>query len=348
MPPSPGKALHMAVLLFDAPCGLDPCCEAVVFCPAREDCHLELEPRYDSFPETSVVFNTTDAQTQALYSHAEICGQGNWQNFAPGFDVLVEGGHYNAVWLETQPMGGAMWGVRNLSLAINNQLIFMRTQRQDGRSQRARKLPPLQELCTPLTPTQGFYMASPAVDVAWLMNRTSQPNLQVADYLRELKQTLTLFDSWLWEARNSSHGVLWLAGDADTGDNVPSCCHPVPRVVCPHPSGSSAVCTELGSTGAIMPGEDGSDKYRSLPGNPLTPPFENMDMMGYAHDAQGNVTGSSYWSKRMADTAAALKERLWREEHGACFDRERDGEESYVSSLLHNNVRAMWHEIFSQ
>ena len=50
----------------------------------------------------------------------------------------------------------------------------------------------------------------------------------------------------------------------------------------------------------------------------------------------------------MAVTASALKRRLWREEHGACFDRERDGQQNYVSTLVHNNIRAMWHGIFSQ
>ncbi len=51
----------------------------------------------------------------------------------PGFPVLTEGEHYGNVWLETQPMGGAMYGVRNLTLAVNNQVVFMQTQRDDGR-----------------------------------------------------------------------------------------------------------------------------------------------------------------------------------------------------------------------
>ena len=54
---------------------------------------------------------------QALFTHAETCEAANVLQFAADFPVLVEGGHYNAVWLETQPMGGAMYAVRNLSLA---------------------------------------------------------------------------------------------------------------------------------------------------------------------------------------------------------------------------------------
>ena len=121
---------------------------------------------------------------------------------------------------------------------------------------------------------QGFYMASPAVDVVWLLNLSSSssassslssPSLGIttpptsnntttritsntsnADILLQaLKPALERFTNWLWLTHNSSTGVLWLSGTADTG-------------------------------------EDGSDKYQSLPDNKLTPPFANMDMMGYA------------------------------------------------------------------
>jgi hypothetical protein len=181
---------------------------------------------------------------------------------APDFEVVTEGGGYNAVWLETQPMAGGMYAVRNLPLALNNQLIFMRTQREDGR------LPGMvnnKDGSGSVHPTysypgdanrsmlQGFYMASPAVDVSWFMNLSASATgastpATVAAYLAELQSTLQKFHGWLWTARNSSHGVLWLPGTADTG-------------------------------------EDGSDKYASIPSNVLSPPFESMDMMGYSYDA---------------------------------------------------------------
>ena len=143
-----------------------------------------------------------------------------------------------------------------------------------------------------------------------------------AAYLAELQPVLEKFDEWLWSARNSSHGVLWLHDTADTG-------------------------------------EDGSDRLQNRPSDaPVSPPFESMDMMGYAHDAeralariallQRDTAAHSKWTARMAETAANLKQRLWRESHGACFDRERDGNGSYVTALVHNNLRAMWHGIFDQ
>jgi hypothetical protein len=159
------------------------------------------------------------------------------------------------------------------------------------------------------------------VDVAFLMTASGSASAQVRAYLAELQEALARFEAWLWAARNSSSGVLWLADTADTG-------------------------------------EDGSDKYRPLPSNPIAGPFESMDMMGYAHDAQralariaqlqGDAPGSSHWAARAAATAAALRARLWREELGACYDRERDGAQRYVSSLLHNNLRAMWAGAYDQ
>ena len=38
--------------------------------------------------------------------------------------VLVEGGGYEKIWLETQPMGGEMYALRNLEAAKNNVLLL--------------------------------------------------------------------------------------------------------------------------------------------------------------------------------------------------------------------------------
>ena len=63
---------------------------------------------------------------------------------------------------------------------------------------------------------------------------------------------------------------------------------------------------------------------------------------------QGDGAAHSKWTARMAVTAASLKQRLWRESHGASFDREIGGNASFVTTLVHNNLRAMWHGIFDQ
>ena len=311
--------------------GQAPPCSATPAGAPWATCVVSGSPLYGPLPATSASFSTSDAAAQALYQHAESCAAGNVREFAPGLAVLVEGGVYRSAWLETQPMGGAMFGVRNLTLALNNQLLFMRTQRGDGR------LPGMVSVVNAsaaiVNPTfsypgdanrsmlQGFYMASPAVDVAVLAGASGADAAVVAAFLAELQPALARFEAWLWAERNSSHGVPWLEGTADTG-------------------------------------EDNSDRFACLPTNCVPPPYESMDMAGYAHDAQralariaalqGDAPGAAAWAARAAATAAALKARLWRAELGAAFDRGRDGAGDFVTALVHNNLRAMWHGAFDQ
>ena len=85
-----------------------------------------------SMTDTKVIFRSEDPLLQKLVDSAEAKCRGNIRDFA-GYKVLIEGGGYDKVWIETQPMGGAMYGKRNLETALNNQKIFMDHQREDGR-----------------------------------------------------------------------------------------------------------------------------------------------------------------------------------------------------------------------
>ena len=83
-------------------------------------------------PETKVSFRTDNAALQRLYDIA--CEKSlNNLHFFGDRQVLVEGGGYEKIWLETQPMGGEMYAKQNMTAALNNQLLFMETQREDGR-----------------------------------------------------------------------------------------------------------------------------------------------------------------------------------------------------------------------
>ena len=84
------------------------------------------------FPTTNVEFRTSDILLQNIYDEATKKAKWNIRDFGK-YKVLVEGGGYNNVWLETQPMGGYMYAKRNLEIAKNNQLIFIDHQREDGR-----------------------------------------------------------------------------------------------------------------------------------------------------------------------------------------------------------------------
>ena len=76
---------------------------------------------------TGVRFETKDPLLSHLVKQAEKKCRLNIKNFG-GDPVLVEGGGYEKIWLETQPMGGEMYAKRNMEAALNNQLIFMENQ----------------------------------------------------------------------------------------------------------------------------------------------------------------------------------------------------------------------------
>ena len=82
--------------------------------------------------QTSVHFQTSDALLAKLVSEAERKSLSNIKDF-DGRKVLIEGGGYEKIWLETQPMGGEMYAKRNMEVGINNQLLFMEHAREDGR-----------------------------------------------------------------------------------------------------------------------------------------------------------------------------------------------------------------------
>ena len=67
----------------------------------------------DRLYNTRVSFETNDGLLQKLMDTAEKKALENLKDFA-GRKVLIEGGGYEKIWLETQPMGGEMYAKRDL------------------------------------------------------------------------------------------------------------------------------------------------------------------------------------------------------------------------------------------
>ena len=82
--------------------------------------------------QNSVAFKTNDSALQYVFDECERLCRENIKEFND-YKVLIEGAKYTGVWLETQPMGGEMYAKRNLEVALNNILIFLRYQRRDGK-----------------------------------------------------------------------------------------------------------------------------------------------------------------------------------------------------------------------
>ena len=271
-------------------------------------------------PQTSVTFHTGDAAIQRLYDTAvEKCLK-NLQVFGSD-QVLVEGGGYEKLWLETQPMGGEMYAKRNMTAALNNQLFFMRTQREDGRLPGSIQCMKDGRIESQFNKFQGFCFPWPALNMYYLAGRDQT-------YLEQLYRCLERFDAYLWRVRDSNHdGILESWCVYDTGED-----HAVRYGDAP------VYCTE------DVPPEG----YAVVP-------IASMDFMSFSYSSRDTLAAisrildnglESFWRERATEVASAIHDKLWDDARGACFDRDKHGQMMPV--LLHNNLRCMYWGSFSQ
>ncbi|HML46188.1 MAG TPA: hypothetical protein PKE04_05500 [Clostridia bacterium] len=269
--------------------------------------------------QTGVRFQTDDALLQKLFDAAEAKLKDNLKDFG-GRRVLIEGGGYHKIWLETQPMGGEMYAKRDLEAAVNNQLLFMEHQRPDGRlpgsikAENGRIIPEFNKF-------QGFCFPAPALNVYYWMGRDGE-------YLNQLYRTLERFDAYLWRVRDSDgDGCLESWCVYDTGEDN---------------------ARRYGDAPRWWEAETPPEGYGVVP-------MASMDFMGYSYSARdvlskiSTILGngkSEFWRAKALCVARKIRAHLWRPERGACFDRDKNGR--WVDALVHNNLRCMYWGAFSQ
>jgi hypothetical protein len=268
-----------------------------------------------------VEFHTSDGFLQDLYSAATYVSKNNEKCF-DGRTVLIEGGGYNGLWLETQPMGGEMYAKRNMEVALNNVQFFIRYQREDGR-------PPgmiLQEdgMKPAYTHLQGYCFPYHALNLFYWGKKRDR------EYLRSLYQSIEAFDNYLWKYRDSDgDGCLETWCVWDTGED----------------NSNRFAGTKLYYDG--WPGE--------TPPEDSIFPLESMDIMSYSYDARAMLAKISallgngqeqVWSDKAKAVQDKLHAYLWDDRRGACFDRDRHNKT--IPALLHNNLRAMYYGSFTQ
>ncbi|MBE5803529.1 MAG: hypothetical protein E7316_03355 [Clostridiales bacterium] len=273
-----------------------------------------------SYPRTGVAFHAEDPALQRLYDVACARCLSNLQMFGDR-QVLVEGGGYEKIWLETQPMGGEMYAKRNMTAAMNNQLLFIRTQREDGRLAGSIQALPDGTVEPQFNKFQGFCFPWPALNMYYWAGEDR-------GYLDELAAALEKFDAYLWRTRDSDgDGCLESFCVYDTGEDnavrygdAPNYC-----VTDAPPECSNVV------------------------------PMASMDVMSFSYAARDTLATisrirndgqESRWRAAAEAVAAALKACLWDEEKGACYDRDRYG--NTMPILTHNNLRCMYWGSFSQ
>ena len=270
-------------------------------------------------PETHVSFHTEDPALQRLYDAACEKALHNLQDFA-GEPVLVEGGGYTKIWLETQPMGGEMYAKRNLRAALNNQLFFMRTQRADGRLAGSIQCHENGRIEPQFNKFQGFCFPWPALNMYYWIGEDRE-------YLDRLADCLERFDDYLWRVRDSDgDGLLesWCVYDTGEDNAVRYGDAPV-------------YCTE-----------------DTPPRGYQVVPMASMDFMAYSYAARDTLSEISAirgdgraweWREKAGAVARTVREKLWDEARGACFDRDKNG--NTMPILTHNNLRCMYWGVFS-
>ena len=259
-------------------------------------------------------FECADSTLQRLYDEAEVRCLQNLKDFG-GNRVLVEGGGYEKIWLETQPMGGEMYALRDMEAAKNNSVLFMRCQRADGR------LPgSIQCVGGDIEPQfnklQGFCFPDPALNLYYLLGRDP-------DWLDALRDTLARFDAWLWNNRAvSKDGLLSAFCVYDTGED-------------------NAV--RYGDAPCWWTEDAPPEGYSVVP-------MASMDITSYSFACrdtlsrvsllQGRPDNAEAWAVKAGQVADALRSRLWNAARGALFDRDRRG--NPVDVLCHNTLRCMY------
>jgi len=263
-------------------------------------------------PETGVAFRTEDERLQRVYDAAEEKCRLNLKSF--GRDrVLVEGGGYGKIWLETQPMGGEMYALRDLEAARNNCLLFMRYQREDGRLPGSIQCSD-GKIIPQFNKYQGFCFPFPALNLYYLCGRDET-------WLDQLRETLIRFDRCLWKTRHlNGDGLLSSFCVYDTGEDL---------------------AVRYGDAPCWWEEDTPPERYSVVP-------MASMDVTSWSYAARETIAeicrirqdpAEQTWRKKAASVAESLRKGLWNEERGALFDRDRNGQT--IPVLCHNTLRCM-------
>ena len=271
-------------------------------------------------PHTHVRFRAEDAALQRLFDAAMAKCRGNLNRFGDDL-VLVEGGGYEKIWLETQPMGGEMYAKHDLQAALNNQLLFMRHQRVDGRLAGSIQGFPDGTVEAQFNKFQGFCFPWPALNMYYWLGEDRA-------YLDMLADCLERFDAYLWRVRDSNgDGLLESWCVYDTGEDNALRYGDAPNY-----------CTE-----------------DTPPQGYAVVPMASMDVTSYSYACRDTLCEISRirqdgrageWRAKADEVARVLREKLWDDARGALFDRDRQGKT--VDVLCHNTLRCMYWGSVSQ
>lgn len=266
----------------------------------------------------NINFETSDAALKRLYDCAVKKGLGNIRDFE-GKRCMVEGGVYNGLWIETQPMAGEMFVPYEQEAALNNNLMFIDNIRGDGRfpsviSNRNN------EVKFHFMQFQGYCFPYHALNLYYYLGLDRE-------YLVRLYDALARYDAYLWRTRDSDgDGCLETWCVFDTGEDNSSRFFDAPHQ---------------------WPGDEAPVGISRLP-------YESLDIMCYSYEGRNTLADiaailgnglEKAWREKAMEVKLKIRSYLWREEKASCFDR--DGNNEFMDVLYHNNIRAMYHGAFT-
>ncbi len=289
--------------------------------------HGKFDARRYPVAETGVRFKSDDAVKTYVFQRAEEICRGNTSVFGD-MKVLMEGAKYTGVWLETQPMGGEFYASRDMEVALNNHLIFMKNQRRDGRVPGMIRFdPPWKGVTVHYDWFQGDFFTPSAFRMYYLLGKD-------IGYLQCLYDCLRDLDSYLWANRaNNSDRCLeaWCVWDTAEDNSTELLANGI------HATKNGAWC------GEVPPTEYGRLPFRSAAFMAYS--YSQLTVLAEISDILGN--GEGYlWRERAAEVRALAKKGLWDEEKGAFYDSDRDGERIYC--LTQKNIKCMYHGLMDK
>ena len=268
-----------------------------------------LAEKAGELPRAGVTVRTKDPDLQLVFDGILKTCQENIRFVKSGGvsrKGLVEGDIWIGIWMETQPMGGAMYGKINLEVARNNVEIVLDGQAANG------LLPHL----TNLDGTRWFgalafnTMAESGLDVYYLLSKDKK-------YLKRLGDALERYDRFLWRTRDTDgDGCLEQWCTCDTGEDgatrfdLPRDFEPLDRDTTKPAKTVESVCIMADS-------------------------FANRAVLAKIAGELGNGREAE-WTDKAAQVREKFKSYLWIEERAAAFDR--DSNNRFLPTLSHINL----------
>jgi hypothetical protein len=334
---------------------------------------VSTRPMFDTPMRSGSVFRSGDAALQRIYDLAAAGLRCNTRFFNDRLSLITEGAEYPGAYLESAPNGGAMYAKFDPQIALNHQAVFFHGQRSDGRLPAA--------VYPAAWAEKRGYDAEPPSGHTWVsdLGILATYNSLGHDYdlpetswrtyfwagrdrafLEKAYSALAAFDAYLWKHRDSDgDGVLETWCTWDTGEDnctrllargAPSCWpfdHPPFGESLPDPQDPAAFKSYW-----IESHERGDTPPRR---EEVRVPFASMDIMAWSYEGRAALAKmarelgngmESVWDGKAGEVRQKVEEHLWDPSRGACFDSDREG--VVLPELVHNNIRAMHHGLFTQ